>query len=293
MSALWDSIAAAIGAASGEVFKPQSPRRVGGGDINDAYTLDDGRRRWFIKLNAATRIDMFAAEVDGLREIAATGALRVPQPLCHGSAAGRAYLVLEWLDLSGRGNQEKLAHRLADLHRHTRADYGWFRDNTIGATVQPNAPCADWAAFWRERRLGHQLTLAAGAGNRALIERGEALLARLPEFFSGYTPAASLLHGDLWAGNAAATAGGEPVIFDPAVYYGDREADLAMTELFGGFSERFYAAYREAWPLDPGYERRKTLYNLYHVLNHYHLFGGGYGQQAVRMMERLLGELRA
>ncbi len=147
--------------------------------------------------------------------------------------------------------------------------------------------------FWREHRLGFQLELAVrhGAGSR-IADAGSRLQEALPQLLEGHRPAASLLHGDLWSGNYSFTRAGEPVIFDPAVYYGDREADLAMTELFGGFSQRFYEAYREAWPLDAGYSVRKVLYNLYHVLNHFNLFGGGYLSQAQGMIDRLLSETR-
>jgi fructosamine-3-kinase len=144
--------------------------------------------------------------------------------------------------------------------------------------------------FWRDQRLGYQLKLAARSG-RDLLKKGERILADLGAFFQNYRPVPSLLHGDLWGGNVSAVER-QPVIFDPAVYYGDREADLAMTELFGGFSEQFYQAYRDTWPLDDGYPVRKTLYNLYHVLNHFNLFGGGYGSQAERMIDSLLSELR-
>jgi len=291
-AALWNAIADAIGRAGSAPFVLRGVHSVGGGCINATHVIDDGARRWFVKLNDAARLEMFAAEADGLSEIAASGTVRVPQPLCHGVADGQAFLVLEWLDLSGHGAQETLGRQLAAMHRVVREEYGWFRDNTIGSTPQPNEQSMDWMEFMCERRLGHQLDLAVQGGNRQLHRRGEELLDRMPDLFSGYTPAASLLHGDLWSGNFAVSAAGEPVIFDPAVYYGDREADLAMTELFGGFSPAFYAAYNEAWPLDAGYRVRKTLYNLYHVLNHYHMFGGGYGSQAERMIDQLLSELR-
>lgn len=286
------AIAAAISHASGEPFVLRGQHSTGGGCINATCVVDDGARRWFVKLNDADRLDMFTAEADGLNEIAATHTVCVPQPLCHGVAAGRAFLVLEWLDLSGSGAQERLGRQLAAMHRVVRAEYGWFRDNTIGSTSQPNEQSMDWMEFMCERRLGHQLDLAVKAGHKRLHRRGEELLDRMPDLFSGYTPVASLLHGDLWSGNYAVSAAGEPVIFDPAVYYGDREADIAMTELFGGFAPGFYAAYNEAWPLDAGYRVRKTLYNLYHILNHYHMFGGGYGTQAERMIDQLLSELR-
>jgi protein-ribulosamine 3-kinase len=206
-------------------------------------------------------------------------------------AEGRAWLVLEYLPLGSRGSGADLGRRLAAMHRHTAPSYGWTRDNTIGSTPQDNTRMDDWIGFFRERRLRPQYDLAARHGAPCrVMDKGERLMAGLAGLFGGHRPAASLLHGDLWGGNHGYSAG-EPVIFDPAVYYGDREADLAMTELFGGYPADFYAAYREAWPLDPGYALRKTLYNLYHVLNHYNLFGGGYLGQAEHMTERLLAEL--
>ena len=176
------------------------------------------------------------------------------------------------------------------LHRRAAPAFGWKRDNTIGATPQVNGWLDDWPAFFAQRRLGCQLDLARrqGAPSR-LIEHGERLRAAVPAFFPGYSPRPSLLHGDLWGGNHG-YADGQPALFDPAVYFGDRETDLAMTELFGGFPASFMAAYRDAWPVDPGYATRKTLYNLYHVLNHFNLFGGGYAGQAQRMTEQLLAE---
>jgi fructosamine-3-kinase len=187
------------------------------------------------------------------------------------------------------------------MHRESSADvdatYGWPRDNFIGGTPQSNQSHRTWAGFFAAERLQPQLALASRNGmERNLRDQGERLAERLSSFFLDYRPAPSLLHGDLWSGNAAqiaeGVAAGTPVIFDPAVYRGDREADIAMAELFGGFSESFYAAYRAAWPLDPGYETRKTLYNLYHVLNHFNLFGAGYLGQAQRMIVRLNAELR-
>ena len=151
---------------------------------------------------------------------------------------------------------------------------------------------SDWIEFFAQYRLGFQLDLAerSGYGGRWL-EQGRRLCSRLADFFDGYRPRPSLLHGDLWGGNWAADAAGEPVIFDPASYFGDREADLAMTQLFGGFGRAFYDAYTSAWPLDPGAGTRRDLYNLYHVLNHLNLFGGGYRAQAERMIGRLLAAL--
>jgi fructosamine-3-kinase len=289
------AIAEAIARATGRPFAVRARRDAGGGCINSALVLEGADASYFVKLNRAERLAMFEAEAEGLAELAAARALRVPRPLCTGRAGDASYLVLEHLPL-GHGETaslERLGRGLAALHRVHAPRYGWKRDNTIGSTPQPNAWSDDWLEFWRDRRLGHQLELAAAHGHGGALQRkGERLLAGLAAFFGGYRPAPSLLHGDLWGGNFAVTAGGEPVIFDPAVYYGDRETDLAMTELFGGFGARFYSAYREAWPLDPGYAVRKTLYNLYHVLNHLNLFGGGYGGQAERMLDTLLAELR-
>ena len=166
---------------------------------------------------------------------------------------------------------------------------GWRRANTIGATPQINCRSGDWVGFWREHRLGYQLRLAEANGHRgSLQENGARLLSKIPTFFSGYRPLPALLHGDLWSGNVGFDDAGKPVVFDPAVYYGDHEADVAMTELFGGFSGDFYAAYREVFPLDASYAVRKHLYNLYHVLNHLNLFGGGYLGQAERLISELL-----
>lgn len=288
------AIAAAIERATGKPFTPRADRAAGGGCINSARIIEgcDGRR-YFVKTNRASRLAMFEAEAAGLEAIRATGTVRVPAPICSGSSGDEAWLVLEYLEMGGRGSAAELGRRLAALHRHTWDRFGWHRDNTIGSTPQINTPGADWVEFYRVHRLGYQYALAARHGApRRLLERGERLLAGLEGFFVGHRPAPSLLHGDLWGGNFGYCRG-EPVIFDPAVYYGDREADLAMTELFGGFPADFYAAYRDAWPLEAGYRVRKDLYNLYHVLNHFNLFGGGYLAQAGRMTDQLLAELSA
>jgi fructosamine-3-kinase len=290
----WVGVAAAITEATGSSFLVRRCTGVGGGCINNAVLLEDGDRRYFVKLNSAARAEMFAAEAEGLSELSRARAVRVPQPVCHGIAGDQAFLALEYLDLQAADEtaQERLGRELAALHRTTRPRFGWGRDNTIGSTLQSNRPADDWLEFWRAQRLGFQIDLAGRNGyGRGLAAKGERLAERLGDLFGVYRPVASLLHGDLWAGNVAATSKRAPVLFDPAVYFGDRETDLAMTELFGGFSRRFYDAYREAWPLDPGYEVRRVLYNLYHVLNHLNLFGGAYLAQADRMLDRLLAEV--
>jgi len=288
------TIEQAISAATGEDFRIRKTVAAGGGCINSAYRLEGEGRSFFIKLNRSDLLPMFEAEAEGLREIAATQTVRAPEPVCFGIAGDQAYLAMEFLDLrSARGAADQLlGQRLAAMHGISQAYFGWRRDNTIGSTPQPNSRSEDWVDFWARSRLGFQLELAAERGYGGGLQRkGEKLLERLPILFAGHRPRPSLLHGDLWGGNYACDETGQPVLFDPACYYGDREADLAMTELFGGFGSDFYAAYREALPLDTGYAVRRILYNLYHVLNHLNLFGGGYLGQAEGMMDRLLAEI--
>ena len=289
----WQDIERSIRLASGAPFIIDSRAGIGGGCVNESYVIRGHGRAFFVKLNAPARADMFAAEAEGLAEITRSHTVRVPQPVCHGANAQASWLALEHLELRPGDDRSmaQLGRNLARMHRVTGARYGWHRDNTIGATPQVNTRSGDWIAFWHERRLGYQLKLAGSGGHSGrLVAVGERLLGALPSFFRGYTPPPSLLHGDLWSGNVGLEAGGDPVIYDPAVYYGDREADLAMTELFGGFARSFYEAYGTEYPLDAGYETRKHLYNLYHVLNHLNLFGSGYGARAERMIEQLLAQ---
>lgn len=290
---LWKAIAKHIALVSGDAFAPEEPVIIRGGCINFTVQLTDGQRNFFIKINDMRLIDMFAAEALGLAALMQTNTFRVPNPICYGSSLGQAYLVMESLHFghASPNAAQEAGRLLALLHQTQTAKFGWQRDNYLGTTHQPNDWQTDWIHFWRKQRLGFQLNLAAknGYGGR-LQERGEQLLEYFPTLLN-HAPKPSLLHGDLWRGNLGYDQDGKPVIFDPAVYYGDRETDLAMTELFGGFSKEFYAAYREIWPIAPGYPVRKTFYNLYHILNHLNLFGGGYLGQARGMIERLLAEL--
>jgi len=293
VSAFLAELAAAISRSSGAPFSIQNTQAVHGGDISEAFKLSDGACHYFVKTQAAIRLGWFEAEAAGLAALDAANAVQVPRVVCHGVAAGQAYLVLEHLSLQTHGDAAQLGRLLAQQHRVSAPQFGGPRDNWIGATPQPNAWYERWIDFWRDRRLGFQLRLAAGNGyGGALQTDGAALMAQLDALFDGYAPGPSLLHGDLWGGNHGYLADGTPVVFDPAVYFGDRECELAMTELFGGFAPAFHAAYREAWPLDAGYAVRKTLYNLYHVLNHANLFGGSYVGQAARMTAQLLAHIR-
>lgn len=236
---------------------------------------------------------MYAAEAEGLLALRAAG-IRAPEPYAHGVRDGKAYIEMEYLSLGGPDDWPALGRMLARLHSNTAARFGWPADNYIGRHRQPNGETDDWMCFWRDRRLVPQLTLAESNGYGSELRAGmENLIERAADLLAGHRPAPSLLHGDLWSGNAGFLRGSEPVVYDPAVHRGDREVDLAMTELFGGFGRSFYAAYREAMPLDDGYERRRDLYNLYHLLNHLNLFGRGYLEQVKSTLARLLGSLSA
>jgi len=245
----------------------------------------------FRKSGPASSLAMFEAEAEGLRELAATGTVRVPEVVDVGVASGSAFIEMERLELAPPDGDcaSLFGRQLADLHRVTAREFGWTRDNTIGLTPQLNPRTADWVEFLVEHRLRFQLELARKNGHDGELQRlGERVLAGVPELFREYSPSPSLLHGDLWSGNWA-KADGAPVTFDPAVYYGDREADLAMTRLFGGFPQAFYEAYEKAWPLAPGHEQRNTLYQLYHMLNHLNLFGSGYRARTMQMLRELAG----
>ena len=293
----WSKIERSISASIGKSFQLKKQSTVAGGDINQAYQISglidngDTQVSFFIKLNQKSLLKMFEAEAAGLQEIKKSHTIQVPRMICSGIAENQSYLVLDNLSFAGGHSHsaEQLGQQLAAMHKQTTPEFGWSRNNTIGSTQQINTQTESWIDFWRDSRLGYQFELAKQKGcAESLLLKGEKLLSHLDAFFVDYKPAPSLLHGDLWSGNYAYLKSGEPVIFDPAVYYGDREADIAMTELFGGFTTEFYSAYNKAWPLDQGYQQRKTLYNLYHILNHYHLFGGGYAMQAENMTDQLL-----
>ncbi len=285
-------LAAAIAATVGSDVAARPSGDVHGGSINQCVRWETEGGPLFVKLATASQFGMFEAEAEGLAELRRAETIRVPRVRGSGLCGDTAFLALEWIDFgsSSAHSEALLGQRLARLHRVTAPGFGWHRDNTIGATPQRNDWATDWPRFFAERRLGFQLELAERQDQAGrLIDRGRRLCAGIERFFDeGYRPSPSLLHGDLWGGNWAADAHGEPVIFDPAVYYGDREADLAMTRLFGGFGRAFYSAYEREWPLEPGAADRVLLYNLYHVLNHWNLFGGGYRAQAEAMIDRLL-----
>lgn len=289
---LWQYLSEQISQHTQQSFKISTHEALSGGCINNAYKVSDGQTSYFVKTNDIKHGDMFKTEAISLDEIQTADCICVPTPICYGLSNNMSYLVLEYLKLNGNVNSVLFGQQLAAMHKISSPSYGWRLDNTIGSTPQYNQPTDNWLAFWRDQRLLPQLQLAEKNGFAgALFPATDRLLCEFHHLFNSYTPLPSMLHGDLWGGNAASLSNGTPVIFDPAFYYGDREADIAMTHLFGGFDRNFYAAYNEAWPLDDGFHTRKTFYNLYHIINHLNLFGSSYLGQAVSMTEQILAEV--
>ncbi|NTV10497.1 MAG: fructosamine kinase family protein, partial [Zoogloea sp.] len=289
---LQDALEAAIRAATGSSFRLAGSRPVSGGDIHASLLLEGaGGERYFVKHGDQDAAVMFEAEADGLAALSASAAARVPEVIATGSTDDAAFLVLEWLDLRPVSSEEdgvRAAEALTRLHQCEGEHFGWHRDNFLGRSPQRNTPLDNWSRFFAEFRLKPQLELARAKGYAGELQRnGEKILERLPALFLDYRPRPSLLHGDLWHGNFGMLADGEPVLFDPAVHYGDHEADLAMTELFGGFPGSFYATCRKEWPPAQDAEDRKPLYTLYHLLNHLNLFGRGYLGQVERIARKL------
>ena len=272
---------------------------VSGGDINQAYrlTLADGTQI-FLKANTGKDISFFKAEADGLNAIAGSGSIGVPRVLGFGTDKKHgAFLLLEWIERAvkpARDFWENFGRRLAALHRANTTTltpggcFGFTKDNYIGASSQVNEPCNRWVDFFRDRRLAPQFRMAPRYFDAADRKRIDRLLERLGDVLEE-PDSPSLLHGDLWSGNFIVGPDGEAWLIDPAAYVGHAEADLAMTELFGGFNSVFYSAYKEIAPLHPGYERRRGLYNLYHLLNHLNLFGASY-LGSVRSALKIYGE---
>jgi len=287
----WQTIVDSIEQASSQPFKLSNVEAMQGGDINQVFRLESAEQSYFVKLNNISLLAMFEVEALALQELAQTNTLRIPKPLTYGVNENNAFLVLEYVPLRSlsSSSQQQLGQQLGRLHQVQQAYFGWHHDNYIGSNLQKNNRENDWVHFWQKQRLQVQLDLARQNGYAGeLQDLGAQLYEQVPLFFSSYQPQASLLHGDLWSGNASADDQGQATIYDPASYYGDREADIAMTELFGGYSRDFYEAYEKVWPLDSGYKKRKDLYNLYHILNHLNLFGRGYLSQAESMMHRLI-----
>ena len=254
-------------------------RFVSGGSINIAYELQTSGGKYFLKVNhKALYPGMFAAEAKGLLLLSQTNTVKVPVIVLQGDAGIESFLLLAWVDAKRGSPQatQNLGAQLAQVHSNTAAEFGLDHNNYIGSLQQSNKKHAKWSDFFIQERLQPMVSLAI---DKRLLEYADAgdfekLYAKLPELFEEEAPA--LLHGDLWSGNYLTTPTGEPYLIDPAVYYGHREVDLAMTTLFGGFSNEFYTDYNEAFPLAKGWQQRTDLWNLYPLLVHLNLFGAGY-----------------
>ena len=262
--------------------------QISGGSISSCLHACTSHGDYFLKSGGADSIRQLRAEADALRWLQKTS-FRVPRVLTVQTIQGGALLVMEYLRLRPVRDWEAYAGALVALHRMTHSQFGWHQNNYIGATDQQNPWCTDWAIFWQQARLAPQLTWAKSKLNSEDIRSLKQILDAVPNLLANHKPICALTHGDLWSGNMAETIEGQPALFDPALYYGDRETDLAMTELFGGVSPSFYQAYNSLWPLDSGYELRKLLYNLYHLLNHLNMFGTDY----LTATRDLINELRA
>ena len=291
----YESLSDAVREIFGEARSVEKRRYVSGGDINEAcvLTLDDGSFL-FMKSNSAAALSNFRAEAEGLRRIRETGAIGVPQVLGTGTDEGSSFLLMEYI-IGGRRVShywETFAAELAAMHRADSSrdlPYGLETDNWIGARKQINTPKSSWIAFFRDCRLAPQFASAARYFSVEDRTRIDDLLSHLDRFL--VEPAGpSLVHGDLWSGNTITGNDGKGWLIDPAVYYGHPEADIAMTELFGGFPPAFYDAYEETGMLQPGYEDRRDLYNLYQLLNHLNMFGSGYLPGVKRILKRYAGK---
>ena len=275
-----------IEAKAGFQILPSSGKSVSGGCIHQSaiFETEEGSSL-FVKQNTADSLAMFEAEFQSLKWLASTDSIRVPRPFGFGETSGTAFLAMEALKLSNRGEAARMGSQLARLHSYTGDRFGNDFDNFIGATLQPNPWTKSWADFFTEHRLEHMLHLAAKRGH--VFPNRTKLLETVHHHLSSLEIQPSLLHGDLWGGNAGFDENGDPVLFDPACYMGDREADIAFTRVFGGFDPEFYESYRETFP-EPE-PIRETIYNLYHILNHFVLFGGGYASQAEGMIRKIVG----
>ena len=287
-------LAEAISRCCGENIAIVKRVRVSGGDINRAYALElsDGSRL-FMKANSRSNQGFFESEEAGLSAIRETGTIRVPEVKAIGTDGDDAFLLLEYIP-SGTGNRassEELGHDLARMHQAYTdpfvkdGRFGFTADNYIGAGKQINTPKETWTEFFIECRLTPQFDRAVNYFDRDERRSIDVFLNRVDRYLTE-PEHPSLLHGDLWAGNYMVDRDGHPWLIDPAVYVGHAEADLAMTELFGGFERTFYDAYRDTAGIDPGYRDRKVIYNLYHLLNHLNLFGGGYLHSVKAVMRR-------
>ncbi len=263
-------------------------RPIYGGDINQAFHVKAKDAEYFVKTNTLNTAHNFQTEASSLEALADF----CPGVISTGTLDHTAFLVLQYIDLTSKGDESKLGAFIAELHstRHVKKDvYGWHEDNYIGLNPQSNLYCQAWDRFWCEQRIQPQLDMAFRNGFATQLKPIQTkLLDSIRQQLQAHLPEPVLLHGDLWSGNKGFKSNGVPIIFDPASYYGDREVDIAMTELFGGFGPDFYRAYYSIHPKKPGYTRRKVIYNLYHMLNHLNLFGESYLRQCLHYAKEIM-----
>lgn len=283
---MWQAISQQLSDTLMFTFQIRERSQIMGGDISECYMISDGEQRYFVKVNEKKFLPIFEAEADSLRELKLSATVSVPETVLVGQSKDNAFLILNYIATKPLDNAQRsfdFGVRLARLHQWgEQKEYGFDNDNYIGATVQPNAWMKKWSRFFAEQRIGWQLQLLNEKG----ISFGNIsnIVDDINQLLSNHNPKPSLLHGDLWHGNVANTAFG-PICFDPACYWGDRECDIAMTELFQGFEPEFYKGYESITPLELGYQYRKKLYNFYHILNHCNLFGGHYLDEATTYIE--------
>lgn len=272
----------------GKEIPVSSYQFLSGGNINLAVRVDTSEGFFFVKWNEDAPEDLFSCEAKGLALLRGTHTVAVPEVIAYGQRAQRAYVLMEYIQ-SPRPQAsywENLGSKLAGLHRHTQSGFGLDHDNYLGSLRQSNEAHANWVDFFIEKRLRVQAGLAWYNGQLPvfLYNQFDKLYKKLPGMLPEEKPA--LLHGDLWSGNVMVGNNGLACLIDPAVYYGNREADLAFTKLFGGFAPTFYNAYQEAFPLLPGFEQRAEIYNLYPLLVHVNLFGSGYLSGVERVLKK-------
>lgn len=284
---MWHFISEKISEALDIEFVCDDIREISGGDTHSSFKISNDKKRFFVKINSPDTLPQFEAEIDGLSYLNKTELFFVPHPICSGIIENKSYLVLEYISMQ-EGTKDDwftFGQQLARMHQQWTSDtYGWHINNFIGLTPQLNTPCQSWAEFFVEYRIRYLMKMLQKQGY-SIADINDTCKC-ISSLLHGHTPQSSLVHGDLWSGNVAFHKA-HPVLFDPAIYYGDRETDIAMTELFGGFNASFYKGYNATYPLDEEYKLRKPIYQFYHILNHALLFGGHYLENAKSIIRQL------
>ncbi len=291
----WQEIKVGISAAKKYNFEPVRCLLLSSGITGETFRLQTKSESIFLKLIDINRSPILYSEAEGLKAISNTNTLKTPRIFAKGESADFSWLALEFISLRSPNTScaIEMGEGLAAMHQYQNDFHGWHSDNWIGANKQRNSFSNDWPNFFKEFRLLPQLNQALDNNlDTSVFDSGELLVEEISKLFTNYYPTPSLLHGDLWTGNWASDPEGNPIVFDPACYYGDRETDIAMTELFAGFREDFYDAYNSVNPIDKGYVERKSVYNLYHILNHFNIFGVSYQQQASDLIQKSLSAIR-